>query len=103
MRWRADTWADSTEIGPFDSLVQLDRVSPKRFVAEGVEREDLLSLLNLECGIFNHRIMFSRSARRICEERVSATGPAINKTPRATTASKRTFVWVMGQLLKGWR
>ena len=44
-RLRADTGADASEGGALDRLVQLELAAPVVLVAEGVEAEDLLALL----------------------------------------------------------
>ena len=44
-RPRADTGADASEGSPLDRLVQLEHAAPIVLVAEGVEAEDLLALL----------------------------------------------------------
>ena len=44
-RLRADTGADASESGALDRLVQLELAAPVVLVAEGVEAEDLLALL----------------------------------------------------------
>ena len=90
-RLRADTGADAAEIGAFDRLVQLELAAPVVLVAEGVEAEDLLALLEQAFCAFASRLPGSSApfpAEKAATVPFAITPPSRRSAP--TTAETTT-------------